>query len=124
VARWKAETLACEVSALRDVPINNQTRVEPPVYVPGRKVCDGDGTCTTKPGYWLPGQTYTVDTNKELRGRVEVQCMANKGYNRAEIPACPPSIKADGVTKVLPTLTPASCAIRNDDGSFLIVNRG
>jgi len=124
VAKLRTDTLACEVQALRDAPVAQQTQQNPPVFIPPRKTCDSSGQCIHEGGYWVPGRIYTVDVNQDLRSRVETQCMANRGYAPVSIPACPSGIKSLERTKVLPRLTERSCAIRNDDGSFLIVNQG
>ena len=127
IDRVKSDQLACEVRALRDAPVATQTLISPPRYVPPRQICNAAGACTTKGGVWIPGDIYTVDVNADLRKRVELQCMANRGYMPARIPACPPGIAQaapTGQTKVLPKLTEKSCAIRNADGSFQIVTRG
>lgn len=126
VEALKSDGLACEVQALKDAPVANQTRITPPRYIPARRVCDSAGTCTTRGGFWLDGDVYTVDANADLRQRIERQCMARRGYSPAEIPQCPPDVarKAPpGVTRVLPPLSEASCVIRNEDGTIQIVTR-
>ncbi|MEP4198170.1 MAG: hypothetical protein ABJL99_21300 [Aliishimia sp.] len=125
VAKLNADTLGCEVKALKDAPVALQKKQDPPTFVPPRKVCDSSGqNCYREGGEWIPGRIYTVDVNKPLRERVEVQCMANRGYSPVAISQCPVGVKASGQTTVLPTLSSASCAIINDDGTYLIVNRG
>lgn len=127
VATQQRDTTACEVLALRDAPVANQVRRTPPTYVPPRRVCNSAGACSTTGGYYLPGEVYTVDVNAPLRKRVETQCMADRGYSPTSIPACPAGVKQAapvGTTSTLPRLTPKSCAIRNSDGSFQIVNQG
>lgn len=126
VTRAERDTLACEVKALKDAPVANQIRVTPPRWVPGRRSCNSAGQCTVYPGYYLPGRTYTVDANAGLRKRVEVQCMATKGYAPVDIPACPDRIvraAPPGVTATLPALTPQSCVIKNTNGTYQIVNK-
>lgn len=127
VARVNRDTTACEVRALRDVPPSTITRRRPPIYIPGRRHCDADGNCVSRPGHYVPGGFETFDPNDGLRLRVERQCMADKGYAPVSIPVCPDSV-ANAVppraTTRLPNLTEGSCVIRNKDGSFQIVNRG
>lgn len=126
VAKRDRDDLDCDVVALRDAPVANQTRQSSPRYVP-RRSCDKRGRCYDRGGYWLPGDYYTVDVNASLRKRVKAQCMADRGYRPVEIPTCPVSIANSappGKTTVLPRLGPQSCAIRNDDGSLLIVTQG
>ena len=121
------DTTRCQVKALRDVPASTQVRRLPPVYVPGRRVCDAQGKCSNAPGYFVPGRVETFDPNEGLRLRVERQCMTDKGYAPVSIPVCPDSVAAaapPGTTTRLPQLTDRSCVIRNSDGSFRIVTRG
>lgn len=125
VAKRDRDELDCDVAALRDAPVANQTRQSAPIYVPQRR-CDRHGRCYGG-GYWVPGDVYTVDVNASLRKRVKAQCMADRGYRPVEIPICPAGVAnaaAPGKTTVLPPLGPKSCAIRNDDGSLLIVTQG
>lgn len=123
VQRWQKDTTTCEVSALRDAPVANEIRRIPPEFIPPRRSCDSAGNCTVIPGYWTPPEVYTVDVNRPLRKKLENQCMGARGYTRVEIEQCPPNIKSEGRTRVLPPLTTKSCAIKNEDGSFLIVDR-
>lgn len=124
VAQWRADTTRCEVKALRDAPVANQTRQEPPEFIPPRQICDSAGRCRMTGGYWIPGEIYTVDVNAGLRQRVETLCMAELGYAPAEIPRCPDGVTVRGRTTVLPQLTETSCFVRFDDGGIAIVNRG
>jgi hypothetical protein len=127
VAQMQQDTLACEVQALRDAPVANQIYRDPPEFIPPRRICDASGACTIRPGYWLPGDVYTVDVNLDLRRRVEASCMAARGYAPVSIPQCPQSV-ASAVpaarTQTLPPLSSQSCVIKNSDGSFQIVTRG
>lgn len=127
VARMQNDQTNCEVGALKDAPVANQTRQGPPVFIPGNRYCNSAGQCTYTDGYWLPGRIYTVDVNSDLRGRVLAQCMARKGYRPVEIPPCPASVSnqvTPARTQTLPKLTDKSCAIKNNDGSWQIVTRG
>ena len=125
VTRMQSDTTECEVAALRDVPASNQIRRGPPRFVPGRRICDASGACKTRPGFYVPGEIYTVDVNKGLRERVELQCMAARGYAPVTLPACSAgTVRAApaGITRTLPRLTPGSCVIRNKGGSWQIVS--
>ncbi len=126
VAKRDRDNLECDVAALRDAPVANQTRQSAPIFVPGR-ACDRHGRCYRSGGYWVPGDVYTVDVNASLRKRVKAQCMADRGYRPVEIPACPVGVAnaaPPGKTTILPRLGPQSCVIRNDDGSLQIVTQG
>ncbi|MEP2027876.1 MAG: hypothetical protein ABJI96_04095 [Paracoccaceae bacterium] len=127
VAKLQTDTTNCEVKALRDAPVANQVRQSAPYYIPGRTYCDGNGRCHRNTGYWVPGRVYTVDVNAPLRLKVLDQCMARKGYQRTEIPVCSTSVARSvpaAITRTLPTLTPNSCVIRNEGGSWQIVTVG
>ncbi len=123
VTRAQTDTTQCEVSALKQAPVNIEIRRDPPEFVPARRVCDDAGKCREYGGYWIPGEVYTVDLNKGLRKRVELQCMAARGYSPAKIEQCPPGVQATGVTTVLPPISDKSCVIKNKDGTFLIVDQ-
>lgn len=126
VTRLDRDTLQCEVKALKAAPVANQTRVEPPQYVPPREVCDNTGKCTVRPGFFLPPETYTVDVNRSLRQRVEKQCMADRGYAPVELPACPDRVARTASTvpqSTLPRLNANSCAVRLDDGTFKVFTK-
>ncbi|MEQ5826614.1 hypothetical protein J3456_04500 [Sulfitobacter sp. NFXS29] len=127
VAQVNRATTACEVLALRDVPISTQIRREPPRYVPERRQCDANNNCTTRGGFYVPGELVTFDPNQDLRNRVEEQCMADRGFAPVSIPACPSNVARAAPTRAtttLPALNPKSCVIRNSDGSFQIVTQG
>ncbi|MEQ6247965.1 hypothetical protein ABMC89_03645 [Sulfitobacter sp. HNIBRBA3233] len=114
----------CDVAALRDVPVATQVRRLPPQYVPPRRECSKDGKCITTQGYYLPGEIRSYDANAPLRARAAQQCMADKGYARVSIPACPAEVAQaapQAATVQLPPLTENSCVIRNRDGSIQIV---
>lgn len=126
VTRMQTDQLNCEIAALSDVPINNQIRQEPPIYIPARRYCNASGHCYTHGGYFERGQIHTVDVNANLRRRAQQQCMAKKGYEPVTVPNCPSNVfraapKAE--TIVLPRLSEQSCAIKYQDGTWQIVNQ-
>ncbi|MGC1505743.1 MAG: hypothetical protein WA782_16565 [Sulfitobacter sp.] len=127
VTTLNRDTTACEVEALREVPVSFQIRRRPPIFVPGTRSCDAAGNCTGYHGYYISGGVESYDPNVALRQRVELQCMADKGYVPVSIPPCPDSVARAtpaAATTRLPALTENSCVIRNKSGSFQIVNRG
>ncbi len=127
VARMQTETTECRVKALKDAPVANQIRQSPPVYWPGRSYCDRYGRCYRSPGWWEPGNIYTVDVNKGLRNTVEAQCMAQKGYRPVSLPPCKSRVKSSVTptrTTTLPPLNPSSCFRQFEDGSFQIITPG
>lgn len=126
VSRMQTDSLGCETRALKDAPVANEIRQSAPLFYPGGQYCNGTN-CYYRPGYWIEGNIYTVDVNRSLRQRIEYQCMSNKGYQVVELQICNPSIaKAAGTAQTtrFPQLSETSCAIRNDDGSFQIVEPG
>lgn len=122
VAKLSADNIDCEVKALAAAPVALERIQDPPQYVGPRKECDAAGNCVYEPGYWDPGHVFTVDVNRDLRQRVERQCMATRGYAPVSIPQCPAGITVQGRQQVLPKLSDKSCVIRDDD-RFLIVER-
>ncbi|KIC44530.1 MAG: hypothetical protein AB3N07_08030 [Ruegeria sp.] len=127
VARMQSETTECRVDALKDVPVNNQVRQSPPVYWPGRSYCDSRGRCYRTPGWWEPGNIYTVDVNKGLRNNVEAQCMAQKGFRPISLPPCKSGVKSRVPavrTTTLPPISSESCFVKFKDGSFQIITPG
>lgn len=124
VSRMQSDQTQCEVKALKDAPVANQTRQTAPTYFPGRQVCGPSG-CYTSPGYWVPGSYYTVDVNEGLRARVMDQCMGQRGYHPVRLPSCTPATKqgvSAKLTTTLPRLTEQSCAIKYEGGGFQIVS--
>ncbi len=123
-AQLEADSLDCEIAALRDVPVANATVQDPPEFVAPRKICDSDGFCRTLPGTYIPGEIRTIDANKPLRRRVVRQCMAERGYTLQEIPLCPATATVSAEqSQILPRLTEASCAIRTDKGGFVVATQ-
>ncbi|MEM8577484.1 MAG: hypothetical protein AAGF60_06500 [Pseudomonadota bacterium] len=127
LALVEREETACQVRALAQAPVAQIVRQGPPRYIPGIRSCNSHGVCHVSRGYYVPGPITTVDVNADLRQRVERQCMADKGFVPQSIPACPPGVASAAparATTTLPRLTAQSCAIRNGDGTFQIVNQG
>lgn len=118
--RVNSDTTACQVKALNDAPVATEIRQRPPIYQPPIQHCHA-GNCWVRPGYWVDGGTYTVDVNEALRGRVEQECMARKGYQRLDLPRC----SQDQITALSSQraggLGEASCALRQKDGNTIIL---
>ncbi|MFC3616309.1 hypothetical protein ACFORG_21410 [Lutimaribacter marinistellae] len=124
VSRLQTETTDCQVRALRDAPVANEVRQGPPIYYPGRTVCNSAGQCWQQPGWWVPGNVYTVDANQGLRNRVETQCMAEKGYAPVSLPQCSQAVRdqvALSRNAKMPALGESSCIVRFQDGSVQVV---
>lgn len=124
VAQMQTDRTECEVSALRDAPVATRIRQNPPIFEPPRQFCNSKGNCVIRPGYWREGAIYTEDVNLGLRTRLQNICMGKRGYQPVTLPRCSSSVAAAAPrtpTRTLPALTPESCAIRYDDGSWQIV---
>ncbi len=115
----------CEVSSLSRVPVDRRVERDPVRIVP-RKICDSEGNCGIVYDR-VGGEVRTYDNNAGLRQRVLNLCMTDQGYNYVEVPACPAAVKRAapaGATAIMPQLSTSSCSIRNNDGTWQIVNRG
>lgn len=124
VTRLDRDTTACQVDALKDAPVANQIRREPPVLIPGRVVCNSAGHCYDTGPYWIQGRVYTVDVNADLREKLTDQCMGDKGYAPVRIPQCPLGVADKAPPKAttrLPDLTPKSCAVLYKSGAYQIL---
>ncbi|MEO9573724.1 MAG: hypothetical protein ABJ263_13480 [Tateyamaria sp.] len=124
-AQFTRDNTNCDVQALRDAPVANQTRQTAPRYIP-RRACDARGNCYNRGGYWVPGEIYTVDVNASLRARVKGLYMSDRGYSPVELPTCPrgvAEVAPPGPSLVLPRLNSNSCAIKTD-GGLRIVTQG
>ncbi len=116
VQRMESDLIDCQISALRQAPVRTVLRRTPAIWVPERRICDSNGNCHIRAGFWRPGQIYSEDVNAGLRERVENRCMARLGYSPVTLPACPQNVRRaapPGVTTRLPKLTEKSCVIRD-----------
>lgn len=124
VSRMERDLTTCDVRALRDAPVATQLQRGAPIFVPPERFCDSNGNCRVYPGYWEPGPLYTVDVNADLRARVQMQCMMDRGYVEVSLPSCPSKVAnatPPARTTVFPKLTENACVIRNSDKSWQIV---
>jgi hypothetical protein len=127
VSRMENDRLNCATDALQKAPVANQIRQRPPIYYPGRQVCNSLGQCAYTPGYWVDGGFYTVDVNQPLRKDLEQNCMAQKGYQPVSLPRCSAPISDNApkqATTTLPRITEDTCVIPYKDGSYQIVTPG
>lgn len=125
VARMQSDLTDCEVSALSKVPQKTVTALTPVRWIPVSRCYPGKG-CVTE-YEMVGGIPYQYDANVDLRGRVTAQCMQRAGYDMADIPPCPESVRAKAPktpTTVMPKLTGASCVVRQPNGQWLILNKG
>ena len=123
VARMEQTQTACAVAARKDVPPDIRTRYIPPTYMPYQS-CTANGQCHTHYRILTPGRVEQYDAAEALRGKVEGQCMAARGYARVSVPQCDAETTRATVlraTQTLPPLTRDSCAIRLKSGRWQIV---
>ncbi|CUH62908.1 hypothetical protein TG4357_00369 [Thalassovita gelatinovora] len=126
VSRMNSDVTDCQVSALNKVPVVQELRHTPVRVVPIQQ-CDAKGKNCIRDYEIVGGDPYSVDVNKDLRKKVEAQCMAGKGYQWVELPACSSSVASAApkqATRVLPALSDKSCAINRGDGHWQIVTPG
>ena len=116
---YRDDVLACQVAALRDAPVATQIRRDPARYIPARRICDAAGNCTYEGGYWIPGEVYSVDVNESLRRELNGRCLAAEGYDRHELPRCPPEMSTVLPAETLPPLSSRTCVRR--DGPLLTI---
>jgi hypothetical protein len=122
LATREADFAQCEAQALRDYPVRNQVRFTPRIYVPAERVCNAEGSCVTRRGYFEGGDPYTVDVNAEFRRTATRGCMGTRGYARVGLPFCAPDT-AVRFSTVMPPLTDGTCIYRpGGGGASLVVN--
>lgn len=127
LAEVSSASTSCEVVALRQVPramaVGQTPTYTTPTYSnPSYTNCYGSGygaTCYTtgggvSGGQTYGGQTYTYDANAKLRERVELQCMASRGFQYVTVPNCTPEQIASGTVRSpnlpLPNLAQVVCS--------------
>lgn len=97
---WKEGTSAsqrasdltdCEVHALQAAPRAVSTTPNAAYQMPDNVQCTQVGyytNCYNYGGQTIGGGTTTVDHNAELRSRVTIQCMAQRGYSVENFRVC------------------------------------
>lgn len=120
-AERDADVTRCDVIALREAPVETQILFTPPRQEQ-RTICDDAGNCITET-YWTKPEPYTVDPNEELRDRVALQCMLDKGYQQISLPSCEDG-QALSVPAKMTNITRNSCVVRVKGGALRIANPG
>ena len=126
VSRIERDETACQVSALKQVPVRKLTRYIPPSYS-YKKSCNSSGVCHTIPVLISPGRWETYDANEGVRAKVAGQCMVDRGYQKVRVKPCAPDVvEATTITatRIQPPLTGQSCAIRIKGNKYQIVTPG
>ncbi|MBF9033625.1 hypothetical protein HKCCE2091_05185 [Rhodobacterales bacterium HKCCE2091] len=119
VAARERDVAQCDARAFAAYPVAARTRVSPPVFHPPVQVCDAAGTCVTRPGWWEPGETYTVDLNEAPREASARACMAARGYTEVRLPPCEGGPIA--APRIMPPITGESCAVaRGPEGTMIV----
>jgi len=116
-----ADAATCELQALREFPVRNQTRYTPRVYVPPQRICNSEGACVVRPARFDGGERYTVDVNASGRQSATRGCMASRGYARVGLPACEQGTQVR-LSTVMPALTGGTCLYSPGPGPALVVN--
>jgi|LauGreDrversion2_3_1035106.scaffolds.fasta_scaffold78028_1 hypothetical protein len=87
----KSAVLDCETQALSKVPRAMASAVTPAYTMPSNVQCYSTGytvSCQEYGGQTIGGNAYSYDANQDLRDRVTMQCLANKGYQLVSLPTC------------------------------------
>ena len=123
VQRLNSDLGSCTQAGLRNVPVDIDTR-----YIPGQEIpktfCDASGYCQTVWVQISPDRIEKFDTNENARDDYVAACMAQKGYQPVQLPACTDAVVQStqlSATTVLPPLSADSCAIRLNTGQYQIV---
>ena len=125
--RTASDNTDCQVEAVQRVPAQVQTTQTPAYTTPVSTTCNQIGTqtfCNQMGGQTYGGQTQSYDVNAGLRQQVHLQCMARKGYQYLNIPACPSGvdISAQDQERVLRPLSATTCYQANESGGIRVGN--
>ena len=86
------EIVDCSVTAAQKVPVNKGVYTTPSYTTPVRCL-NSFGAITCSGGQTVGGNMVSYDANAQLRERVYVQCMENKGYQFIDYKVCPKDIQ-------------------------------
>lgn len=81
----------CAIASLKEIPQTMTTQTTGGFYAPGYLQCSTIGsmtTCNRVGQFSTPARTRSYDVNEELRERYIKRCLAAKGYQAYEAPAC------------------------------------
>ena len=107
----------CEVSSLEKAPVAHMRKWTEKCS--WEEVCDKDDDCDEV--YVCERESEIVDANEELRDRLMVVCMEDRGYTRVSLPECSNAVRkavTPRPTVTMPPLTENTCYIRYNDGSI------
>lgn len=103
---------ACKIKSFKDIPQNIVTTYTPGVHDPGNVVCSTTGTftnCQRIGGVDIPASSTSYDVNASLRARFITQCMADKGYQRLDMPTCALGVDGYDTLQKTPALRDIKC---------------
>lgn len=114
--------LDCETQALARVPRAIATGVTPSYTTPSNVQCYGYGysvSCHDYGGQTYGGDVYSYDANQELRDRVTLQCLQQKGYQVVSLPQCDAeqSKRAISASGKQPTYDKIECVV---EGGYVL----
>ena len=92
-ADFNRDSYQCQAEAARTYPTYVvRQQVSQGYTTPAHTNCSGTygygssyATCTTTPGYHVPGYTVTTDVNEGNRNQMAMQCMYSRGYQRVQV---------------------------------------
>lgn len=112
----------CAQSATKRFPVANTYSRTPVVWVPPARHCHSKG-CYSRAGYYSGGHVQKTDENLTSRKQAYSQCMARKGYQPIELPACTGKVK-DALKRApqgrYPKLTADACTTAMSDGTLKV----
>ncbi len=120
----RRDEIACKRIALDQAPVEIEQEIIPGDITRDPPICDAAGNCRPGRAHRSPPRIIRTDVNKELRGLIERQCMADRGYQRVTLPACSDSVVKSvtpAVTRVMPPITGKACIIRRGSENYQIV---
>lgn len=118
-----AALLDCETQALAKVPRAIATGVTPTYTTPSNVQCYGSGayvSCQQYGGQTYGGNVYNYDANQDLRDRVSLQCLAQKGFQIISLPTCDAEQSKRAVSSVgrkQPTFDKIECVV---EGGYVL----
>lgn len=114
--------LECETQALAKVPRAIATGMTPRYTTPSNVQCYGTGysvSCYNYGGQTYGGDVYSYDANQDLRDRVTLQCLQQKGYQVISLPQCNAEQAKRAVSSASkqPTYDKIECVV---DGGYVL----
>jgi len=125
------DQFACRVSGASSIPVDTRLGQTPIMQTPIQTICQpatqagAPPRCTTTGGEIYGGDVYSYDANAPLRSSYIARCMAQKGYQVAEVATCPANVIPADISAIakLGVRAPkeGACAISLKGGSAMIL---